>query len=39
VGSVIPSFRSTTFVIPTKGRNLLVAGTVALQTTADSSTA
>jgi hypothetical protein len=27
------------FVIPTEGRNLLVAGSVALQATADSSTA
>jgi hypothetical protein len=34
-----PFRRSTTFVILTKGRNLLLAGTVALQTTADSSPA
>ena len=30
---------SRVFVIPTEGRNLLAAGTVALQATADSSTA
>jgi len=30
---------SGAFVIPTEGRNLLVAGTLALQATADSSTA
>jgi hypothetical protein len=30
---------SGAFVIPTGGRNLLVAGTMALQATADSSTA
>jgi hypothetical protein len=29
----------TAFVIPTEGRNLLVAGTMTLQATADSSTA
>jgi len=30
---------SSAFVIPTEGRNLIVAGTMALHATADSSTA